>query len=113
MNDFQPDFQDSYNQDTLGHLAAISQRNKSIAQQKEVAEAIRKQTAVLEATLRNEADRTKIEQQRLHIEKQRLKEEEADREMRRQQEEQIKQLRNLIADSFDLLGHLHSNYPAK
>ncbi len=107
------DFQDSYNQDTLGHLTAINQRNAAIAQQKDLAVAIRKQTAVLEATYRNEADRTKIEQQRLNIEKQRLNAEEADREMRRQQEEQIKQLRNLMADSFDLLGHLQKNHPAE
>jgi RNA polymerase sigma-70 factor (ECF subfamily) len=48
----------------MGHMAAINQRNQQIAQAKEQASAIRAQTAALEAANRNEADRTKIEQQR-------------------------------------------------
>ena len=109
--------QDSFNENdgllnTMGHMAAISQRNQQIAQQKEQASAIRAQTAALEKANRNEADRTKIEQQRLVIEQQRLKAEGADREMRRQQAEQIKQLRNLMADSFAALERLEKFRPA-
>jgi hypothetical protein len=109
--------QDSFNENdgllnTMGHMAAISQRNQQIAQQKEHAEAIRKQTAELEKANRIEADRTKIEQQRLVIEQQRLKAEDADREMRRQQAEQVKQLRNLMADSFAALERLEKLRPA-
>ena len=96
----------------MGHMAAISQRNRQIAQQKEQAEAIRKQTAELEKANRIEADRTKIEQQRLVIEQQRLKVEDADREMRRHQAEQVKQLRNLMADSFAALDRLEKQRPA-
>ena len=109
--------QDSFNENdgllnAMGHMAAISQRNQQIAQQKEHAEAIRKQTAQLEKANRIEADRTKIEQQRLVIEQQRLKAEDADREMRRQQAEQVKQLRNLMADSFVALERLEKLRPA-
>jgi hypothetical protein len=96
----------------LGHMAAISQRNNQIAQQKEHAEAIRKQTAELEKANRIEADRNKIEQQRLQIEKQRQKAADADREMHRQQAEQVKQLRNLMADSFAALERLEKLRPA-
>lgn len=109
--------QDSFNENdgllnAMGHMAAISQRNQQIAQQKEQAEAIRKQTAELEKANRIEADRTKIEQQRLVIEQQRLKAEDADREMRRQEAEQVKQLRNLMADSFAALERLEKLRPA-
>jgi sulfatase modifying factor 1 len=97
---------------TMGHMAAISQRNQQIAQQKEQASAIRAQTAALEAANRNEADRTKIEKQRLKIERLRLKAEDADREMRRQQAEQVKQLRNLMADSFAALEKLRKIRPS-
>jgi hypothetical protein len=116
------DLQDSFNENdgmlnTMGHMAAISQRNQQIAQQKEQASAIRAQTAALEKANRNEADRneadrSKIEQQRLVIEQQRLKAEDADREMRRQQAEQVKQLRNLMADSFAALERLEKFRPA-
>jgi hypothetical protein len=111
------DIQDSFNQNdgmlnAMGHMAAINQRNQQIAQAKDQAAAIRKQTAALEAANRNEADRTKIEQQRLKIEQQRLKAEDADREMRRQQAEQVKQLRNLMADSFAALERLEKFRPA-
>lgn len=110
-------FQDSFNENdgvlnAMGHMAAISQRNQQIAQQKEHAAAIRKQTAQLEKANRIEADRTKIEQQRLVIEQQRLKAEDADREMRRYQAEQVKQLRNLMADSFAALERLEKLRPA-
>jgi len=110
-------FQDSFNENdgvlnAMGHMAAISQRNQQIAQQKEHAAAIRKQTAELEKANRIEADRTKIEQQRLVIEQQRLKAEDADREMRRHQAEQVKQLRNLMADSFAALERLEKLRPA-
>ena len=110
------DIQDAFNendgmQNALGHMAAISQRNLQIAQQKEQASAIRAQTAALEAANRNEADRTKIEQQRLVIEQQRFKAEDADREMRRQQAEQVKQLLNLMADSFAALERLEKFRP--
>ena len=116
--------QDSFNENdgllnAMGHMAAISQRNQQIAQQKEHAAAIRKQTAELEKANRIEADRTKIEadrtkieQQRLVIEQQRLKAEDADREMRRHQAEQVKQLRNLMADSFAALERLEKLRPA-
>lgn len=109
--------QDSFNENdgmlnAMGHMAAISQRNRQIAQQREQADAIRKQTAQLEKANRIEEDRAKIERQRLKIEQQRLKAEDAEREMRRQQAEQVKELRNLLADSFDLLGTLQKNHPA-
>ena len=112
------DLQDAFNQNNglnnaLGNLAAINQRNQQIAQQKEQAEAIRAQTAALEAANRNEADRTNIEKQRLKVEKQRLKAEETDREMRRQQAEQVKLLRNLMADSFAALERLEKICPAR
>jgi len=109
--------QDSFNQNdgllnAIGHMAAISQRDRLIAEQRSQAEATRKQTAALEAANRLEADRTKIEQQRLKIEQQRLKAEEAERNLRRQEAEQVKELRNLLADSFAALERLEKLRPA-
>ena len=103
--------QDSFNENdgllnAMGHMAAISQRNQQIAQQKEQAEAIRKQTAELEKANRIEADRAQIERQRLAIEQQRLEADELEREMRKQQAEQVRQLRNLMVDSMDTLESL-------
>ena len=100
--------QDSFNENdgllnAMGHMAAISQRNQQIAQQKEHAAAIRKQTAELEKANRIEADRAQIERQRLAIEQQRLEADELEREMRKQQAEQVRQLRNLMVDSMDTL----------
>jgi hypothetical protein len=98
------DFQDAFNRNNgqlnaMGHLAAINQRNQQIAQQKEQAASMREQTAALEKQNKIEADRSKTEQRRLEIEERRERADIAEREMRRQQEEQLKQLRNLIADS--------------
>jgi hypothetical protein len=88
----------------LGHLAAINQRNRQIEQQKQQAAALRAQTVALEKQSRIEQDRARIEQQRLDIERQRLAAEDADREMRSQQAEQVRELRNLIADATVSLG---------
>lgn len=96
----------------MGHMAAINQRNRLIEQQKEQAQAIRQQTAELEKANRIEADRAKIEQQRLKIEQQRLKADEAERAMQREQANQVKQLRNLLADSFATLERLKKVRPA-
>jgi len=108
--------QDSFNENdgmlnAMGHMAAINQRNRLIEQQKENAEAIRKQTAELERANRIEADRAKIEKQRLEIERRRLQADEADRELKREQAEQVRQLRNLMADSFDTLEQLRKIRP--
>lgn len=109
--------QDYFNQNNgavnaIGHLAAVEQRDLQIAQQKEHAEAIRKQTAELEKANQIEADRAKIEKQRLEIEHLRLESEKAERNMKLHRDEQIRQLRNLMADSFDQLAHLRAAHPA-
>ena len=96
-NDWMQEHQGQIN--ALGHLAAINQRNKQIEQQREQAAALRSQTAALEKQNRLEQNRARIEQQRLDIERQRLAAEESEREMRRQQAEHVKELRNLIADA--------------
>jgi len=111
------DFQDSFNQNNgmlnaMGNMAAINQRNRLIAEQKEQASAIREQTAALEKRNSIEADRATLERQRLEIEKQRQRAEEAERELRKQQAEQLKQLRNLMADSFATLERLEKLRPA-
>lgn len=98
------DFQDAFNENdglnnAMGHLAGIGQCNQQIAQHKEQAAAIRAQTAVLEQQAKSEAVRAKIEQSRLDIEQQGLRADEAERQMRCQQDELLNQLRNLIADT--------------
>ena len=97
INEWMEEHQGQVN--AIGHLAAITQRNRQIEQQKEQAAALRAQTAVLEKQSRIEQDRARIEQQRLDIERQRLAAEEADRETRRQQAEQVRELRNLMAEA--------------
>lgn len=110
INEWMEEHQGQMN--TLGHLAAINQRTKQIEQQKEQAAALRAQTAVLEKQSRFEQDRARIEQQRLDIERQRLAAEDADRETRRQQAEQVKELRNLIADATVSLGRFRKRHLA-
>ena len=90
----------------VGHMAAFSQRSTQILQQKEQAAALRAQTAVLEKQSRIEQDRARIEQQRLDIERHRLAAEDADRETRRQQAEQVRELRNLMAEASVSLARL-------
>jgi len=97
INEWMEEHQGQIN--ALGQLAAINQRNRLIEQQREQVAAQRQQTAALERQNRIESDRTRIEQQRLDIERQRLAAEDADREMRRQQAEQVRELRNLMADA--------------
>lgn len=91
-------------------LAAINQRSRQIEQQKEQSVALRQQTAALEKQNRIEQDRAQIEQQRLAIEQKRLTIEEADREMRRQQAEQVKALRNLMAEASVSLSQIRKSY---
>ena len=104
INEWMEEHQGQVN--ALGHLAAINQRNRQIEQQKEQAAALRAQTTALEKQSRIEQDRARIEQQRLDIERQRLAAEDADREMRRQQAEQVRELRNLMAEASVSLARL-------
>lgn len=110
VNEWMEEHQGQIN--ALGHLAAINQRNRQIEQQREHASVLRQQTAALERQSRIESDRARIEQQRLEIEQQRLAAEEADREMRRQQAEQVKELRNLIADATVSLARFRKRHLA-
>ncbi len=99
MSDFYENMNESHGAlDAMGNIAAISQRNNLLAAQKKQLEALKEQA--------------KIEKQRLKIEQKRLAAEEAEREYRRQQEEQIKQLRNLLADSLSDLNTLAKKFPA-
>jgi hypothetical protein len=84
--------------DTLGNLAAIQQRNQLIAQQQQARAEMERHTQALQEQNRIEQDRARTEAQRLEIERSRLRAEEADRELRRLQAEQVRQLRNLMAD---------------
>ena len=83
----------------FAQLAAINDRKRQIKEQRQLADELRKQTAALEKQNTVESDRARIETQRLDIEKQRLKAEDADRELREKQAEQVKDLRNLLADA--------------
>ena len=91
--------------DLVGNIAAISQRNNLLAAQKKQLEALKEQAKI-------DKSRAHIENQRLEIEKKRLAAEEAEREYRHQQDEQIKQLRNLLADSLSDLDILAKKFPA-
>jgi hypothetical protein len=82
---------------TASNVAAIQQRNHLIAEQKATRAEMERQRHALEAQNRIEKDRARTEKQRLEIERQRLDAENAERELRRLQTDQIKQLRNLIA----------------
>ncbi len=83
---------------TLSNLAAVQQRNQLIAQQERSRAEMERQTQALQEQNRLEKDRAQIEAQRLRIEQQRLDAEKADRELRRLQGEQVRQLRNLMAE---------------
>lgn len=106
MSDFYENMNESHGaMDAVGNIAAISQRNNQLAAQK-------KQLEVLKEQAKIDKSRANIENQRLGIEKKRLAAEEAEREYRRQQDEQIKQLRNLLADSVSDLDMLAKKFPA-
>ncbi|MDA7618506.1 hypothetical protein OAE97_04130 [Verrucomicrobia bacterium] len=96
----------------FAQLAAINDRKRQIKEQRQLAEELRKQTAALEKQNTIESDRARIETQRLNIEKQRIKAEDADRELRRQQAEQVKALRILIADATVSLKRFHKRHLA-
>jgi hypothetical protein len=98
--------------DAMGNMAAISQRNRMLEQQREQAKAIQLQTAALEAQNRIEQDRAKIEQQRFELEKQRMLADELDRSMRLAQADQTKQVRNLLADSLVGIEDVELSWPA-
>lgn len=95
---------------TLGHLAAINQRNRQIEQQKEQMAALREQTTVMERQGQILQDRVNIERQRLDIECQRLAADELDRETRRQKAEQLKGLRYLMADASARLARFRKRH---
>ena len=87
-------------------LAAINQRNRLIEQQQEQSDVLRKQkdaldqqTVALHRQNQIEQKRSKIEEQRLNIERQRLAAEEAERKLRQQRAERLRQLRCTIADT--------------
>lgn len=83
---------------TFGGLAAMQQRSQLIANQQKAHEEMQRHTKALQDQNRIERDRAKTEAQRLEIEQRRLKADEAERELRRLQAEQVRQLRNLMAD---------------
>lgn len=95
----------------MGHMVTIRRINQRIADRRDHADAIRRQTAQLETANRDETDRTQVERQRLEIERQRLQADEAERGMQREQAELIKQLRNLMADSFSMLERMRKEQP--
>jgi hypothetical protein len=76
----------------LGHLGAMRQRGEQITQQKKLAAAAKKSAA--------------IENERLALERKRFEAEEAERELRKMQEQQVKELRNFMADSISELQAL-------
>ena len=83
---------------TMGHLGAINQRNKMLAQQQKLADQAKKSAAV--------------EQDRLQLEKKRYAAEEAEREMLKIEKQQIKELRNFMADSISELQILKKSVQA-
>ncbi len=92
------------------------QRNRLMEQQREAAraqaEATREQARVLGEQNRIEQSRSETERGRLNIEAQRFAAENAEREQRRLQADQIKQLRVLMADTMDSLARLKKIRPA-
>jgi predicted transposase YbfD/YdcC len=88
----------------VGCMVAIRQRSEQIAQQRQYLAAIRSQTEQLERADQIEANCAEIERKRRYAE-------EADREMRGQEEEQIKQLRKMMADSSSALNRLEKLHP--
>jgi hypothetical protein len=82
----------------MGHLGAINQRNKMLAQQQKLADQAKKSAAV--------------EQDRLQLEKKRYAAEEAEREMLKIEKQQIKELRNFMADSISELQALKKSVQA-
>ena len=94
----------------LGHFGAYVQRRDQISLQRGQLEVLHQQTKALEKQNRIEQDRARIEQQRLDIERQRLAAEEAERELRVQQSNQIKELRNLITEASFSLKSFQKRY---
>lgn len=94
----------------LSQLAAMRQRSRLAEQQGQILETHRAQLRALEAQNRIEQDRTVIERQRLEIEQQRFSAEEAERELRRQEVEQFRGLRNLMAETGAGLTRFHDQF---
>ncbi|MEI8285343.1 MAG: hypothetical protein WCG52_10170 [bacterium] len=107
MNEWFEDHQGQVN--GLSQFAAIQQRNRLIAQQRENATALRQQTAALEKQNKIETERSQIEQQRLELERQRAEAEQSERNLQKAQAEHLKDLRNLMADISIGLSRIRKN----
>ena len=81
----------------IGSLMASRQRGQQLEQQREQLTLLEKQNH--------------IESSRLQIEELRLQAEQQERELKREQLEQIKHLRNLLADTVSLLRTVQKQHP--
>ena len=93
-------------------VTALHQRRDQIKQQAIHTEAIQQQTRELEKNNQIEKDRAEIERQRLMLEKRRAQAEESEREQRRLQSEQVRQIRVLMADCLQSIEQLKKIRPA-
>ena len=94
-------------------LMAMQQRAQLAKQQTQLHATQRSQLAALEAQNRIEQDRTAIERQRLEIEQQRLRAEASERDLRRQELEQVRALRNLMGDTGAELTRFRAQFLAQ
>lgn len=110
------DFQETLNENAgsvnfYSQWAAVHQRSELIKQSGLQREALQAQTRELEKQTRIQQDRAELEKQRLKIEKQRVEAEASEREQRRLQAEQIKQVRMLMDDCLESIGRLKKLKP--
>lgn len=102
------DFQDYFNENDgfqgfLGNAAAIGQRNMQLSNQRQQIAVLEKQYAEMQ---RSAAAQLAIDQQRLALEQLRAKAEAEERAFRQEQERQLKQIRNFMADTIFALEQL-------
>jgi hypothetical protein len=110
------DFRETLNEnagyvDYWAGMAACQQRKQLLEDQKLQSAEMQKQNSLLEKQNQIEQDRAKLEKQRLEIEQLRAKAEASEREQRRLQAEQIKQVRLLMADCLESIGRLKKLKP--
>lgn len=103
----------------LNDFVAVQQRNLLIRQQGEQASEQRTALAALERQIQIDKDRARteqdllnVQQQLLRIERERQAAEKAEREMQRQHTEQVKTLRNLIAEATTSLARFRNRHLA-
>jgi hypothetical protein len=108
MNDYFNRNQGFYT--ALGNMAAISQRSRLLAAQREQIAAIESQNAGIQSLQRTAAEQLELERRRVHLEELRANAEAEERALRQEQLDKLREIRNVMADTAIAFEQLKKQY---